>query len=137
MQTCGWVTATPVCPFLSACSMNDASAHTCMSEYVARVMALMYAAIRVRFDILFAVNILSQKCQQPTKQNFDELDHLLRYINGSLDKAVILDTTSLDIHVWADASFMLHADRKGQTGVAVTLGINGPCVAPKSSKAKC
>ena len=106
------------------------------SEYVARVMALMYAAIRVRFDILFAVNILSQKCQQPTKQNFDELDHLLRYINGSLDKAVILDTTSLDIHVWADASFMLHADRKGQTGVAVTLGINGPCVAPKSSKAK-
>jgi hypothetical protein len=106
------------------------------AEYVARVMALMYAAIRVRFDILFAVAILSQKCQQPTKQNFDELDYLLRYINGSLDKAVILDTTSLDIHVWADASFMLHDDRKGQTGVAVTLGVDGPCVGPKSSKAK-
>ena len=57
-------------------------------------------------------------------------------MNGTLDRAITLQTDSLNVHVWADASFMTHADRKGQTGVAVTLGEHGPCIAPKSSKAK-
>jgi hypothetical protein len=105
-------------------------------EYVSRVMALLYAAIRVRFDLLFAVATLSQHCASPSEKHFRDLEHLLRYVNGSLDKSITLHTDSLNIHVWADASFMTHADRKGQTGVAVTLGENGPCIAPKSSKAK-
>jgi hypothetical protein len=99
-------------------------------------MALLYAAIRVRFDILFAVATLSQHCAAPTNKQYSDLEHLLRYVNGTLDKAITLHTDSLNIHVWADASFMTHADRKGQTGVAVTLGEHGPCIAPKSSKAK-
>ena len=106
------------------------------NEYVSKVMALLYAAIRVRFDILFAVATLSQHCAAPTNKQYSDLEHLLRYVNGTLDKAITLHTDSLNIHVWADASFMTHSDRKGQTGVAVTLGENGPCIAPKSSKAK-
>ena len=105
-------------------------------RFVAAVMALMYAAVRVRFDILFAVAILSQKCKAPTLQNVADLEHLERYINRTVSKGITLDTDSLDIHVWADASFMLHPDKKGQTGVAVTLGEKGPCIAPKSSKTK-
>ena len=106
------------------------------NEYVSKVMALLYAAIRVRFDILFAVATLSQHCAAPTNKQYSDLEHLLRYVNSTLDKAITLHTDSLNIHVWADASFMTHADRKGQTGVAVTLGEHGPCIAPKSSKAK-
>ena len=106
------------------------------NEFVSKVMALLYAAIRVRFDILFAVATLSQHCAAPTNKQYSDLEHLLRYVNGTLDKAITLHTDSLNIHVWADASFMTHADRKGQTGVAVTLGEHGPCIAPKSSKAK-
>jgi len=105
-------------------------------RFVAAVMALMYAAVRVRLDILFPVAILSQKCKDPTLQDVADLEHLERYINRTVDKGITLDTNSLDIHVWADASFMLHPDKKGQTGVAVTLGEKGPCIAPKSSKTK-
>lgn len=109
---------------------------TQQTRYVAAVMSLMYAAVRVRFDILFAVAVLSQHCKSPTIRNVSDLEHLERYLNRTKDKGVTLDTDSLDIHVWADASFMLHPDRKGQTGVAVTLGATGPCIAPKSSKTK-
>ena len=42
----------------------------------------------------------------------------------------------MDIHVYADASFMLHPDRKGHTGCLVTLGMMGPCIGAKSSKQK-
>ena len=116
---------------------NSEKADTAQQKrYVASVMSLMYAAVRVRIDILFAVAILSQHCKCPTKRNVADLEHLERYVNRTVSKGLTLDTESLDIHVWADASFMLHPDRKGQTGVAVTLGANGPCIAPKSSKTR-
>ncbi len=87
------------------------------NEYVSKAMVLLYAAIRVRFDILFAVATLSQHCAAPTNKQYTDLEHFLRSVNGTLDKAITMQTGSLNIHVWADASFMTHSDRKGTNWV--------------------
>jgi hypothetical protein len=96
----------------------------------------MYSGLRARFDTLFTLSCLSMHCQSPTKKNMSDLDHLLRYLNGTITKEIKLAPTSMDIQVYADASFMLHSDRKGHTGCIVTLGLMGPCIGAKASKQK-
>jgi hypothetical protein len=106
------------------------------ATYVSRCMALLYCGLRTRFDILFTLSILSQKCSNPTQKNMGDLNHLLRYVNGTQHAQMLLDPSSLESHVYADSSFMSHADRKGHTGVMVTLGEMGPVISAKSTKQK-
>jgi len=106
------------------------------TNYVSRVMCLMYAGLRTRFDTLFTLSCLSMHCQSPTQKNMDDLDHLLRYLNGTMKREIRLKPQTMDIQVYVDASFMLHPDRKGHTGCFVTLGIMGPCIGARSSKQK-
>jgi len=106
------------------------------SKYVSRVMCLMYAGLRSRFDILYTLSCLSMHCQQPTKKNMEDLNHVLRYLNNTIDKEIKLSPVDMNIQVYTDASFMLHPDRKGHTGCLVTLGTMGPCIGAKSSKQK-
>jgi len=94
----------------------------------------MYSGLRVRFGTQFTLSCLSMHCQSPTKKNMSDLEHLLRYLNGTIKKEIKLAPTSMDIQVYADASFMLHSDRKGHTGCIVTLGLLGPCIGAKASK---
>jgi len=112
--------------------LNEADKH----EYVSRVMCFMYAGLRARFDTLYTLSCLSMHCQSPTVKNMSDLKHLMRYLNGTIKKEIKLAPISMDIQVYADASFMLHPDRKGHTGCLVTLGAMGPCIAAKSSKQK-
>ena len=106
-------------------------------EFVSVLMALYFAALRVRFDILFTVSVLSKHCKAPTQKHYDDLQHLIRYVNGTISKSITLDADSLTIHVYADASFMTHPDRKGHTGVVVTMGENGQFLAARSATQKC
>jgi len=109
--------------------LNDVEA----SKYVSRVMCFMYAGLRSRFDVLYKLSCLSMHCQSPSRKNMDDLDHLLRYLNATVRKEIKLSPTNMDIQVYADASFMLHPDRKGQTGCIVTLRMMGPCIGAESS----
>jgi len=105
-------------------------------RFVAIVMALMYAVVRVRVDGLFTVGYLSTKCANPTRDDEHALDHALRYFNATIDMEMEFKPESLEVHAWVDASFMLHPDKKGQTGVAIRIGKHGPCVSARSSKQK-
>jgi hypothetical protein len=112
--------------------LNEADKAT----YVSRVMCFMYAGLRTRFDVLYTLSCLSTHCQAPTKKHMDNLNHLLKYLNGTSERVIKLAPTSMDLQAFVDASFMLHPDRKGHTGSILTLGANGPCIAAKSSKQK-
>ena len=121
----------------SLADLNDSSPPSKRrEEFVNKVMTLLFAGIRARIDILLTVAILSQHCAAPTEKNFNDLEHLLRYVNGTMDKAIYLSPSSLDAHIYADSSFMLYPDRKGQTGIVVTLGPHGPCVGTRCAKQK-
>ena len=101
-----------------------------------RVMCYMYSGLRSRFDTLFTLSCLSMHCQAPKVKNMKDLDHLLRYLNGTTTREMRLEPSNMDTQVYADASFMLHPDRRGHTGCLVTLGPLGPCIGAKSFKQK-
>ena len=103
-------------------------------EYVSKVMSLLYCGLRARFDLLFTLSVLSQHCAQPTLKNWADLSHLLKYINSTKNAQMLLNPSSLHLNVYADSSYMSHADKKGHTGVLVTLGTMGPVISAKSSK---
>jgi hypothetical protein len=65
-----------------------------------------------------------------------KLLHILRYLNGTKNVKIKYLPHSLQVVAWIDASYGLHQDTKGQTGIVITLGRNGPPVFCKSRKQK-
>jgi hypothetical protein len=92
------------------------SFHSCVAK-------LLYIAIRCRPDILVAVAWLTSRVTHPTQQDQKKLLRVLKYLNGTKDLKLKLSINNgLKIYGFIDASFAVHPDYKGQTGLAVTLG---------------
>jgi hypothetical protein len=82
-----------------------------------------------------AVNFLCTRVTQPTEDDKKKLDRILGYLNTTADLGIILRPNSvLSVETYCDASYAVHADLKGHTGIYVTLG-TGP-VFVKSCKQK-
>jgi len=104
-------------------------------DFHSRVAKLLYLAKRVRPDILTAVAFLSTRVQQPTEEDWQKLERLLKYINCTRDMGICLETgTNICIFAYVDASFAVHGDMKSHTGGVISLG-KGP-IYVKSSKQK-
>jgi hypothetical protein len=87
------------------------------------VAKLLYIAIRCRPDILVAVSWLCTRVTDPNLQDSKKLLRVLKYLNGTRDLKLKLSTNNgLKIYGFIDASFAVHPDYKGQTGLAVTFG---------------
>ena len=106
------------------------------TKFASKLMKLMWIARLCRNDILFAVSYLSTKVQNPTIGDMNKLDHILKYLNGTKDIKLKYKPESLQLHSYIDASYALHNDAKGQTGIIITLGKNGPPIFCKSRKQK-
>jgi hypothetical protein len=96
----------------------------------------MWIARLCRNDILFAISYLSTKIQNPTNKDMMKLDHILKYLNYTKNLKMKYKPESLQLYAYIDASYALHNDAKGQTGIIITLGKNGPPVFCKSKKQK-
>jgi hypothetical protein len=99
------------------------------------VQKLLYISKRTRPDILTAVSFLTTRVREPTEEDEKKLIKVLQYLHGTLDLTLTL-TGSEDMIVTAyiDASYAVHNDCKGQTGVAISVGKG--TVYAKSSKQK-
>jgi hypothetical protein len=97
-------------------------------------MTLSWLARRTRYDILPAISHLSTRCQTPTKSDQLKLHRVLAYVLGTRDKVLILSPRDASLHVYADASYAVHTDLKGHTGIVVTFGLDGGPVFCYSSK---
>ena len=104
--------------------------------YASKLMKLMWIARLCRNDILFAISFLSTKVKQPTTNDMKKLDHILKYLNFTKDYKTKYQPQSLQLFAYIDASYALHKDMKGQTGIIITLGKNGPPIFCKSRKQK-
>jgi hypothetical protein len=92
------------------------------------VAKLLYAAVRVRPDILLPIIFLSSRVTKATTQDSKKLRRVLRYLKGCYDLGINLGPDqdgTLRVHMFADASFGVHPDAKSHTGIFLSLGL-GP-----------
>lgn len=100
------------------------------------VAKLLFLAKRTRPDILTAVIFLSTRVQAPSLNDWKRLERVLKYLNGTPELGIVLKPGEgdLEIRAYADASYGVHADGKGHSGLCFALG-QGP-IFVKSSKQK-
>jgi hypothetical protein len=101
------------------------------------VAQLLYAAVRVRPDILLPVIFLSSRVTKATAEDQHKLKRVLRYLRGTQDMGIFLgagEDGTLRVYTFADASYGVHADAKSHSGIFISLG-RGPKMT-KSVKTK-
>ena len=97
-----------------------------------------------RPDILFILTFLASRCERPTEQDMSKLKHVLRYLKRTQGAKRVFRGTSLELTMFADASYGIHPDSKGHTGVIISMGpdpihhssVKQKCVALSSTEAE-
>jgi hypothetical protein len=83
---------------------------------------LLYYVDHIQHEMKFAVSFLTTRMLHPTIQDAKKLKHLLEYLNAQRLSKHISTDGPLDVHADIDASYALHDDGKGHSGVAVFVG---------------
>ena len=105
------------------------------TEFHSSVAKLLYLAKRVRPDLLTTISFLATRVREPTQQDLQKLERIVRYIRATPDLGIELSMNSNQFDAYVDASHAVHSrDGKSQTGLFVTLG-SGPFFV-RSSKQK-
>ena len=92
-------------------------------EFHSRVAKLLYMAKRTRPDMLTVIGFLATRVQAPTQQDWMKLDRALRYLRATRDMWLNLTASDdYNVEAYIDASFGVHPDGKGHTGVCITIG---------------
>ncbi|XP_055309227.1 uncharacterized protein LOC129573075, partial [Sitodiplosis mosellana] len=92
--------------------------------YQKLIGSLLYLAINTRPDISAAVCILSQKVSAPSKEDWNELKRVLRYLKGTKDYKLYLadDKEKQELFGYADANYAEdRIDRKSNSGYIFKL----------------
>jgi hypothetical protein len=85
--------------------------------------------LRTRRDISVPVSFLSTR-SEPTEQDQDKLQLVLKYLNGTRNLGLRLQAGDLKIRGVSDASYGSLPDFKSNSGIAIILGSpNGPVIA--------
>ena len=81
------------------------------------VARLLYLAKRIAPDILLSVSVLAGRVQAPTVQDWDRLDRVFRYLNGSSKRVVqFWRGGKVSVTCFIDAAFACHDDMRSRTG---------------------
>jgi hypothetical protein len=108
-------------------------------KYHSDTAKLLYLAKRIKPDILFALSYLTTRVKEPTVNDQEKLDRVIRYIRYSknIPLRFAFDpqaTQDLVYETFIDSSHGIHSDMRGHSGVCVTFG--GGCILGKSTKHK-
>jgi hypothetical protein len=105
------------------CDDNDAMNY----PYREAVGSLMYLAIGSRPDIMFAVSYASQKLENPTKNDWNRVKRIFRYLKGTLDLGIVYSSTSQKtLTTYSDADFAGDPKTRKSTSGVVCLHMGGP-----------
>jgi hypothetical protein len=100
-----------------------------VTDYRSKVMSLMFLT-RSRIDTKFATQIASTKMQNPTQEDGLRLKRIAQYVNGTQSHGLTFKKSDLQLYASADASYGIHANRKGHSGITISFSRgNGPIVA--------
>jgi hypothetical protein len=92
------------------------------TEYMGLVMTLMYIARLTRPDVLMATTYLATRSHCATPTDWRYCMKIAKYLQETPDLGLVLHCTSLQVNIWADASYAVHHDGKGHTGYIIYLG---------------
>jgi hypothetical protein len=104
-------------------------------EFHSAVAKLLYLAKRTTPDILTAVSFLTTRVNKPDIDDWNKLQRVLKYINGTKDLRIILrpDKKKVGINAYFDASYGVHEDGKSHSGLYIALG-EGPILSAQPRK---
>ncbi|MBW0471448.1 hypothetical protein O181_011163 [Austropuccinia psidii MF-1] len=93
-------------------------------EYLSRIGMLLYIAQATRPDIIFSVNFLARFSMNTTPKHWAALDHLIAYMRGSLDKALVIQSTKYDksLKVYVDANWGGEGSRSQHGFIVFLMG---------------
>ena len=114
------------------------TAHVSEEERVkfhSMVAKLLYLAKRTKPECLTAVSFLATRVTRCTADDIGKLTRLVRYIRRTKDRGVVLipGLLGIQVRVFVDAAFGVHADCRSHTGSCVVIGDTG-AVHCRSSK---
>lgn len=115
---------------------DDNSPPANITEFLSILMKLMFLATRTRSDILTSVCGLSTKAKSPQLCDMQRIDRVLGYLKKYPDLKTKCHVTDLNIHAYMDASWNVHRDAKGHSGMIISLGHYGFPIVCKSQKQK-
>jgi hypothetical protein len=107
-----------------------------VTEYLSKLMKLMFLATRTRPDLQLTLSVLSTKARNPNVHDMERLDRVVGYLLETKDKGLWINISNLKLHAYFDASWACHSDLKGHSGILITLGKNGLPLIWKSKKQK-
>ena len=104
--------------------MNDEDLLSPEMPYLSAIGALMYLATHTRPDIAFAVNLLSRFSSCPTLRHWNDIKHVLRYLQGTKDLDMFYTNHNKDGLVgFADDGYLSDPHQaRSQTGYVFTHG---------------
>ena len=90
------------------------------SQFHQTVAQLIFLCMRAHPDIQTAASFLTTRVQSPDVDDWGKLRHCLLYLKGTSHMKRYLSAESLShIHWYVDASYGVHLDSKGHTGVMI------------------
>lgn len=111
--------------------LEEDSPEFCGFIYRSATGSLQHLVNNTRPDVAFAVSTLSQKNQNPTRKNWTNVKHLLRYLKQTKDLAIRYQKTGAPLKTFVDADWSAN---RSTTGYVIILG-GGP-IHWKSQKQK-
>jgi hypothetical protein len=105
-------------------------------KFLSLVMSAMFAGKRTRPEILPPVCILASRVQNPDEDDMKYLLRVFEYLNGSTDLGLRYKPDTIRLYYWIDASYNLHRDSRGHTGIVATVGKHNAPIYVRSQKHK-
>ncbi|XP_065055329.1 uncharacterized protein LOC135683876 [Rhopilema esculentum] len=125
-------------PVESGCEQSeDESDYLTNEPYREAVGSLNYLPLCTRPDIAYAVSLMSQVLDKPTKRHWKMVKRIFRYLKGTKDMKLIYSRkVSQSLTGYSDADFAGDKDsRKSHTGVVCLH--NGTAISWISQRQKC
>ena len=87
------------------------------------VAQLLFLAMRARPEIQTTIAFLTKRVREPDEDDWGKFKRVLKYLKGTRHMKLNLTVDNMNtVSWWVDASYGVHMDCKGHTGMMMSLG---------------
>ncbi len=123
MQECkGASTPLPICMKYDRATDEEILPPDEASRYRTAIGSFMYLVTGTRPDLAFATTYMSQFCSRPSRDHWNGVKHMLRYLKQTVATKLTYTKTEKGIQVYSDADWATDpTDRKSFSGYVILL----------------